>query len=346
MRADVKLGVVISVVLVSIAGGYYAFRADREKPILVDQAAPGSAKRPAKATPHPAADNRSAERGATPNGRALRGGGTSHDAGKPRAGMPDKSQPLATRQGVPPSDSTAATRQPAAADTRLADGAAKPGLDGRGATVPSAVNPSLAGPGAAKGPGSTVPATHPQPALTDNARPASDVPSDGATSPSAAQPRSALLAAPIAKPTSQPAQDTAGSSDSAVDRHRVQVGDTMASLAERYYGAPGLVGFLTASNPQLADPTRLQLGQVVLIPPRPTSAAAPPKTATPPVARAVTTTAVKSYRVREGDSFYKIAGTQLGNSARWQEIYELNKPLVGDDPGRLKVGQLLVLPGQ
>lgn len=52
----------------------------------------------------------------------------------------------------------------------------------------------------------------------------------------------------------------------------------------------------------------------------------------------------KIYIVRPGDSLSKIAKLQLGSSARWQEIYKLNKLLIGNDSNKIKVGQKLVMP--
>ncbi len=52
----------------------------------------------------------------------------------------------------------------------------------------------------------------------------------------------------------------------------------------------------------------------------------------------------RRYYVQEGDSLYAIADAKLGTGARWSEIYELNKAVIGADPSRLKVGVALTLP--
>ena len=52
----------------------------------------------------------------------------------------------------------------------------------------------------------------------------------------------------------------------------------------------------------------------------------------------------KTYQVRTGDSFYRIARTVLGDSKRWKELYELNRKVVRDDPKTLRPGQVLTLP--
>lgn len=52
----------------------------------------------------------------------------------------------------------------------------------------------------------------------------------------------------------------------------------------------------------------------------------------------------KTYTVKSGDSLSKIAKMELGSSSKWNEIYQLNKKTIGNDPNRIKPGQKLVLP--
>ncbi|MFW5436558.1 LysM peptidoglycan-binding domain-containing protein [Paenibacillus apiarius] len=52
----------------------------------------------------------------------------------------------------------------------------------------------------------------------------------------------------------------------------------------------------------------------------------------------------KTYVVKAGDSLSKIAKLELGNSAKWKSIYDLNKKTIGKDPNKLKPGQKLVMP--
>lgn len=65
-----------------------------------------------------------------------------------------------------------------------------------------------------------------------------------------------------------------------------------------------------------------------------TAAAARPDTKRPP----------KVYTVRLGDTLYGIAKLELGNGARWREIYDLNKTVIGPDPNLILPGQRLVMP--
>lgn len=52
----------------------------------------------------------------------------------------------------------------------------------------------------------------------------------------------------------------------------------------------------------------------------------------------------KTYMVKKGDTLWIIAQKQLGKGSRWQEIYNLNKKVIGSNPNKIKVGQVYVLP--
>ena len=51
-----------------------------------------------------------------------------------------------------------------------------------------------------------------------------------------------------------------------------------------------------------------------------------------------------SYTVVSGDSLSKIAKHHYGDAAKWQQIYEANKALIGNNPDLIEVGQVLTLP--
>lgn len=50
------------------------------------------------------------------------------------------------------------------------------------------------------------------------------------------------------------------------------------------------------------------------------------------------------YEVKRGDSLYSIAKNELGRGSRWQELYDLNKDVIGNNPSLLRLGIDLVLP--
>ena len=130
----------------------------------------------------------------------------------------------------------------------------------------------------------------------------------------------------------------------AVETHRVQAGDSFASLAREYYGSERYTSLLIAANPQIGDPRRLRVGGVVTIPSRFVATGPSASTATDGKADRSRATRSLRYTVKPGDSFFAIARDMLGDSARWEELYTLNRATVGGDPHKLKVGQVLTLP--
>jgi nucleoid-associated protein YgaU len=133
-----------------------------------------------------------------------------------------------------------------------------------------------------------------------------------------------------------------------VRHHTIETGDTLEGLARTYYGDIRKLGLILAANPGLKDPRQLKIGTVVVVPEdasatRPHHAAALPAAAEDP-GRAAAQPEGKTYRVQEGDTFYRIAARQLGSSSRWEELYELNRGLVRDDPRRLRPGMVIRLP--
>ncbi|MFI5667869.1 LysM peptidoglycan-binding domain-containing protein [Streptomyces sp. NPDC051704] len=53
----------------------------------------------------------------------------------------------------------------------------------------------------------------------------------------------------------------------------------------------------------------------------------------------------RTYTVRSGDSLSSIARLELGNEARWRELYAMNRGVVGSNPELLHPGQVITLPG-
>ncbi|MGD9129090.1 MAG: LysM peptidoglycan-binding domain-containing protein [Candidatus Woesebacteria bacterium] len=52
----------------------------------------------------------------------------------------------------------------------------------------------------------------------------------------------------------------------------------------------------------------------------------------------------RSYTIQKGDSLWKIAEEQLGDSYRWVEIYQLNRAVIGNNPDLIYPQVNLVLP--
>lgn len=54
--------------------------------------------------------------------------------------------------------------------------------------------------------------------------------------------------------------------------------------------------------------------------------------------------AAKTYTVKNGDCLWNIAKKFLGSGARYPEIYNLNKKVIGSNPNLIYAGQVLTLP--
>jgi nucleoid-associated protein YgaU len=63
------------------------------------------------------------------------------------------------------------------------------------------------------------------------------------------------------------------------------------------------------------------------------------------IASADTSNAATQYTVQKGDSLWNIAKDHLGGGAKWQEIYQLNQNLIGQNPDLIYPGTTLQLPG-
>lgn len=271
MRPDVKLGIVVSTVFVTVAGTYFLVQDRREStiPVSSDPAALASTGDKIAAKPEPARTTRpDTRRGAAPLGS------------QPVNATPTRDRRASRSEQLVANAGTGRRSTTFAQDRRSHDGREPQRKEAR--------------------------RKKPKPQLALTATPAAGV-------------------------------------ETAIERHRVQVGDTMASLAKQYYGSTQFAEFLISRNKHLADPKRPRVGEIVNIVPRPTDRK--PRAAGPvTTAQKRSTPATRDYRIKSGDSFYRIARDVLGDATRWNELFELNKKLVGNDPTKLQIGQVIVLP--
>lgn len=148
-----------------------------------------------------------------------------------------------------------------------------------------------------------------------------------------------------ASPTTRPG---AAASDVAnAKSHTVEPGETLYSISNEYYGDSKYFNVIINANPQI-NPNKLKPGTVVKIPelakkePRSDTTEQPVSGATASAGTKIDST--KQYVVKPGDSLQKISSTLWNDSAQSSKLYELNKSVIGSDPTKIKPGMVLTLP--
>ena len=111
--------------------------------------------------------------------------------------------------------------------------------------------------------------------------------------------------------------------------------------SSRSYGDANLFSIIQAANPGV-DSSRLRIGQVLTIPERPASSAS--STTPAPSAAGNANNDADVHVVSSGETLSSIADKRLGRAVLWEEIYKLNRDVIGDNPAALKVGMKLRLP--
>jgi nucleoid-associated protein YgaU len=135
--------------------------------------------------------------------------------------------------------------------------------------------------------------------------------------------------------------------------HKVQNGETFASIARTVYGNGKYYKKLIDANPNV-NPNRLKVGTDIVIPELTTSessATASASTSDSTPAPNTQTGAPKTpadpkttYIVQSSDTLEKIARKLYGDGAQWDKIYEANKDVIGPNPSKLKLNMVLRLP--
>lgn len=334
MRSDVKLGVVFSMVFVLVAGGYFFYREGLEQPLFV-------AEGPGALGPQAETKALSVVKRPTTKQRTASAKKSSPSLKKsPPVKMVVKKQSpkFAERQRsalerLRSESQRAAKSQPIL--TAVPSKAQQPIVNKElPQSIPIAQKKLASG-------GKTKPVVPPSGAIVQLAESAKKTSTRAGRRPIKLQ-RGTPLAATRPKPTRE------SKPEAAVETHRIQSGDTLTSLSKQYYGSARYTRFLIESNPDLKDPDRLKVGAVVRIPPKPKdtpqASAASSRSSHSASAKGGVVKGVRTYRVKSGDSFYVIAQDVLGDSNRWNELFELNKESVSGDPTKLQVGQVLRLP--
>jgi len=117
--------------------------------------------------------------------------------------------------------------------------------------------------------------------------------------------------------------------------YHVKSGDTLSLIAQTWFGDEGQWTLIAEANPGV-DPTKLQVGQRLTL---------PPKTAagndSGPRRDAVV---ADTYIVRSGDTLMRIATRLYGDPSKWRALYDANRQTIGESPNNLDVGMKLTVP--
>jgi nucleoid-associated protein YgaU len=141
----------------------------------------------------------------------------------------------------------------------------------------------------------------------------------------------------------------------------VEAGDVLATVAKKAYGPEegnrlvNVNRIFEANRDSLKSPDEIVVGQKLVIPPLP--GAKPDATLSQAVFEKVEQIGKRNvaevqapkpggtvYVVQDGDSLWKIASSQLGSGARWEEIVKLNTDTLKSKDATLVIGMQLKLP--
>jgi nucleoid-associated protein YgaU len=208
--------------------------------------------------------------------------------------------------------------------TGIARNTAPPMIDSYPSTQPS--RPLLADVPALDAPASDLGATSPMPPTS--ARPQIAPEQSGTPDASRSESSRDLASATDRDSTSTPRT------------HRVTSGESLYSISQEVYGSGKYYKKILAANPGL-DSRHLRIGQVLNLPvlgdaDKPAAPAAGSQRA------AVDPT--KAYTVSSGDTLESISRKLYGTPGYLEQIYELNRGLIGPDENVLKIGWVLKLP--
>ena len=131
--------------------------------------------------------------------------------------------------------------------------------------------------------------------------------------------------------------------------YTIKAGDTGVSIAKEWFGDGNKWTLISKANPW-ADFNRLKIGQKINLPPRDATessiSGAPQPSSAKTASKPVTMGDKTTYTVQAGDTLVKIARKHYGSDAKWEDIYNANKSVIGGDPANLKVGMKLTLPAK
>jgi nucleoid-associated protein YgaU len=123
--------------------------------------------------------------------------------------------------------------------------------------------------------------------------------------------------------------------------HTVREGETLYTIAKKYYGRGELWTIIARANSEV-NPENMRLGQKLTIPAR-KKAVNSFEGITEAETKKIDSKKFISYTVKSGDTLADIAEKHLGSPSKWKEILAVNKGRISS-PRDLKVGQVLLIP--
>lgn len=121
--------------------------------------------------------------------------------------------------------------------------------------------------------------------------------------------------------------------------HIVTKGETIWTLAQRYFGDRDLGMVIARANPKV-DPQKLRVGMTLLIPKDPRNIQGTPVGEKPAPVEPTTV----QYTVQAGDTLSEIAAQLYGKSSLWTRIRDANRHQINEDGTNLRPGMKLLIP--
>ena len=334
MRTDAKIGVMCALIITLVAGGYFMLRSSDEEPISLGVARSEDASDRPATRPRPAITKKSptdADWSGTLGQRQANRERPAQSSKIERERVGSASQRIVGRDQrktdrTPGGDSSSSASMPL---TGLTGGWSAP-------ATPSELPARIPADAGRSSKTNLVGVTTPTGSDPDGSDPAGSDPGRASRVRRNAA-RDSFVSSPSGRRPSAGVRN---------ETHTVQDGDTFSSISKQYYGNERHIQALIQANPQIQNPDVLKIGVLLQIPQAGDAAVGRDPARSERRTSSATPSAARTYVVQPGDSFYKIAGDELGDPLRWQELFELNRATVGDDPSNLAVGAVLVLPAK
>lgn len=123
-------------------------------------------------------------------------------------------------------------------------------------------------------------------------------------------------------------------------QYRIRENDTMSKIARREYGDANLAAWLIQVN-KISDPTKLGIGDLIVLPPPPDAQAAPAIAAPPAAAEQAPPAAARTYVVSKNETLGQISQKLYGTARHADALMKANGLKRPED---LRAGQTLKVP--